>query len=42
MTVPYACDCVRLCVGISGRNTFKGGKCATPEKKEEKTVILSE
>ena len=26
MTIAYACDLMCICVGISGRNSFKGGK----------------
>ena len=38
MTVAYACDFIWLRVGISGRNSFKGGK--TREKNTKKFEFL--
>ena len=45
MTVPYACDCVWLCVNFGDEILLRGEECKTQEKnsillKNGKTVIL--
>ena len=32
ITVAYACDSMYTCVGISGQNSFKGGRMYNPGK----------
>ena len=47
MTVPYACDCVCLCVNFGDEILLRGEECKTQEKfnfflKNGRTVILVE
>ena len=47
MTIAHACDLICICVGISRRNSFKGGKNLKPgkishfqKKKNGKIIII--